>query len=106
MCVSFGLSMEILTKMSHVPNILKGTRGIVERIEYDPNRTALIALLRHAEAAEGYEGQKHAPLSYIVCPRGVAVGHELQASRSGAVDVKPGNSMQLRHIPVLSLIHI
>jgi large subunit ribosomal protein L2 len=80
-------------------------RGIVERIEYDPNRTALIALLRHAEAAEGYEGQKHAPLSYIVCPRGVAVGHELQASRSGAVDVKPGNSMQLRHIPVGTLVH-
>ena len=81
-------------------------RGIVERIEYDPNRTALIALLRHAPAdQQGYAGEAHAALSYIVCPRGITVGNEVHASRSEALDVKPGNSMQLRHVPVGTLVH-
>eukprot|EP00802_Teleaulax_amphioxeia_P014171 Tamp_14232.p1 GENE.Tamp_14232~~Tamp_14232.p1 ORF type:complete len:364 (-),score=88.64 Tamp_14232:555-1565(-) len=79
--------------------------GIVERIEYDPNRTALIALLRHPQHDEGYEGERHAALSYILCPRGIAVGNELQASRTQLLDVKPGNSMQLRHMPVGTLVH-
>ena len=79
--------------------------GIVERIEYDPNRTALIALLRHPQDNEGYQGEMHAALSYIVCPRGIAVGNELQASRTELLDVKPGNCMQLRHIPVGTLVH-
>ena len=79
--------------------------GTVERIEYDPNRTALIALLRHSQSDEGFEGEKHAALSYIVCPRGIAVGNELQASRTQLLDVKPGNSMLLRHMPVGTLVH-
>ena len=78
--------------------------GTVERIEYDPNRTALIALLRHGNT-EGYQGVKHAALSYIVAPRGITVGMELVASRTELLDVKPGNAMQLRHIPVGTLVH-
>jgi len=87
---------------SHSTGIVTGT---VERIEYDPNRTALIALLRHPQNTQEYQGVPHAALSYIVCPRGIAVGNELVASRTELLDVKPGNSMQLRHIPVGTLVH-
>ena len=79
--------------------------GTIERIEYDPNRTALIALLRHPQNSETYQGEAHAALSYIVCPRGIAVGGELLASRTELLDVKPGNSMQLRYIPVGTVVH-
>lgn len=78
--------------------------GVVERIEYDPNRTALIALLRHPPQ-EGYVGEKLAAYSYIVSPRGIAVGTTLEASRTESLDVKPGNAMPLRHIPVGTLVH-
>lgn len=78
--------------------------GTVERIEWDPNRTAMIALLRH-KSVEGYTGAEVAAFSYIVCPRGIAVGNELVASRSEPLDVKPGNAMQLRFIPVGTLVH-
>ena len=47
------------------------------RIEYDPNRSAFIALLKHPAA--GAAASAPAPLSYIICPRGITVGSELQA---------------------------
>lgn len=78
---------------------------VVERIEYDPNRSALIALLRHCKADATEEEKAKSALSYIVCPRGIVVGSELQASRSQGLDVLPGNAMPLRFIPTGTIVH-
>ena len=65
----------------------------VERVEYDPNRTAHIALVLYSD------GERR----YIIAPKGVKPGDEI---RSGADSpIKPGNAMQLRHIPVGSVVH-
>jgi large subunit ribosomal protein L2 len=65
----------------------------VERVEYDPNRTAHIALLLYAD------GERR----YILAPKGVKDGDEL---RSGSESpIKAGNAMALRHIPVGSTVH-
>src|SRR5256884_9793335 len=67
--------------------------GVVERIEYDPNRTSHIALIRYAD------GERR----YILAPKGVKAGDEV---RSGAdAPIKSGNAMTLRHVPVGSIIH-
>ena len=68
--------------------------GTVERIEYDPNRTAFIALVTYAD------GEK----AYIVAPQRLAAGDKVISSEK-AVDVKPGNTMPLQFIPVGSIIH-
>ncbi|CAN7302458.1 50S ribosomal protein L2 [Rhizobium johnstonii] len=68
--------------------------GTVERIEYDPNRTAFIALVNYAD------GEK----AYILAPQRLAAGDKVIASEK-AVDVKPGNTMPLQYIPVGSIIH-
>ena len=65
----------------------------VERIEYDPNRTAFIALIRYQDDE----------LSYILAPQRLAVGDSVIASAQA--DVKPGNAMPLSAIPVGTLIH-
>lgn len=65
----------------------------VAAIEYDPNRTARIALLHYAD------GEKR----YILAPDGLAVGAKLLASRNA--DIKPGNSLTLRYIPPGTSIH-
>lgn len=65
----------------------------VERIEYDPNRTAFIALVRYEDGE----------LSYILAPQRLAAGDKVV---SGArVDVKPGNAMPLANIPVGTIVH-
>ena len=70
-----------------------GIPAKVERIEYDPNRTAHIALLCYAD------GERR----YIIAPRGVEVGQQLI---SGAeAPIKPGNTLPIRNIPVGSTIH-
>ena len=70
-----------------------GVPAKVERIEYDPNRSAHIALLLFAD------GERR----YILAPRGVKDGDEI---RSGSdAPIKPGNAMPMRNIPVGSLIH-
>ena len=70
-----------------------GVPAKVERIEYDPNRSAHIALLLFAD------GERR----YILAPRGVKEGDEI---RSGSdAPIKPGNAMPMRNIPVGSLIH-
>jgi len=83
--------------------------GVIERIEYDPNRTAFIALLRHpvdeSKRAEGEKKQLSDYLSYIICPQGVKVGQELEASRTQQVDIKPGNAMPLKFMPVGTAVH-
>ena len=70
-----------------------GIPATVERIEYDPNRTAHIALLKYAD------GERR----YIIAPKGVSAGDQLV---SGAhAPIKAGNSMPLRNIPVGSTVH-
>jgi large subunit ribosomal protein L2 len=65
----------------------------VERLEYDPNRTAFIALIKY----------KDGELSYILAPQRLAVGDTVV---SGAkVDVKPGNAMPLSAMPVGTIVH-
>ena len=65
----------------------------VERIEYDPNRTAFIALLRYADGE----------LSYILAPQRLSVGDEVISGSQ--VDVKPGNAMPAANIPVGTIVH-
>jgi large subunit ribosomal protein L2 len=65
----------------------------VESVEYDPNRTANIALLSYAD------GEKR----YILAPVGLAVGDTLYAGAN--VDIRPGNSLPLQNIPVGTVIH-
>ncbi|MDC0682306.1 MULTISPECIES: 50S ribosomal protein L2 [Sorangium] len=70
-----------------------GVPAKVAAIEYDPNRTARIALLHYVD------GEKR----YILAPDGLAVGATLLASRNA--DIKPGNSLTLRYIPPGTSIH-
>ena len=65
----------------------------VERIEYDPNRTSFIALVRYADGE----------LSYIIAPQRLGVGDEIVAGVQ--VDVKPGNAMPLANMPVGTIVH-
>ena len=71
-----------------------GVEGTVERLEYDPNRSAFIALINYADGE----------LAYILAPQRLAVGDKVSASES-AIDVKPGNAMPLQNIPVGSIVH-
>ena len=70
-----------------------GIPATVASVEYDPNRTARIALLHYAD------GEKR----YILAPDGLEVGATLIASRNA--DIKPGNSLTLRFIPPGTAIH-
>ncbi len=70
-----------------------GVPAKVATIEYDPNRTARIALLNYAD------GEKR----YILAPDGLSVGQEVISSRNA--DIKPGNSLPLNAIPVGTAIH-
>jgi len=67
--------------------------GTVERLEYDPNRTAFIALVRYADDE----------LSYIIAPQRLNVGDKVVASKR--TDVKPGNAMELASVPVGTIVH-
>jgi large subunit ribosomal protein L2 len=66
----------------------------VERIEYDPNRSAFIALVKYEDGEQ----------RYILAPQRLAPGDKVIASDK-VVDVKPGNTMPLQFIPVGSIIH-
>ena len=70
-----------------------GIVAMVERLEYDPNRTAHLALLCYKD------GER----SYIIAPKGIAVGAQLQSGSDAPI--KPGNALPLRNIPVGSTIH-
>ncbi|MBO43671.1 MAG: 50S ribosomal protein L2 [Rhodospirillaceae bacterium] len=70
-----------------------GMTATVERIEYDPNRTAFIALITYEDGEQ----------SYILAPQRLAPGEQVV---SGAdVDIKPGNALPLNNIPVGTIIH-
>ncbi|MFK8022030.1 MAG: 50S ribosomal protein L2 [Pseudomonadales bacterium] len=70
-----------------------GIGATVERLEYDPNRTAFIALLLYAD------GERR----YIIAPKGVKAGDEIISG--DASPIKAGNSLPLRNIPLGSVIH-
>jgi len=70
-----------------------GISGVVSAIEYDPNRTARIALITYKD------GEKR----YILCPDGLTVGREIVSGASA--DVKVGNALPLGEIPVGEMIH-
>jgi large subunit ribosomal protein L2 len=67
--------------------------AVVERIEYDPNRTAFIALLKYDDGE----------LSYILAPQRLAVGDSVVSGEH--VDVKPGNAMPLANMPIGTIVH-
>ena len=67
--------------------------AVVERLEYDPNRTAFIALIKY----------KDGELSYILAPQRLAKGDTVVASANA--DIKPGNAMPLKNMPVGTIVH-
>lgn len=67
--------------------------GTVERLEYDPNRSAFIALVKYDDGE----------LNYILAPQRISAGDKVIAGAK--VDVKPGNAMPLSAIPVGTIIH-
>ncbi|MAI53300.1 MAG: 50S ribosomal protein L2 [Gammaproteobacteria bacterium TMED95] len=70
-----------------------GIKAIVERLEYDPNRTANIALLKYAD------GERR----YVIAPKGLAAGDEIQSGEGAPI--RAGNCMPMRNIPMGSVIH-
>jgi large subunit ribosomal protein L2 len=67
--------------------------AVIERLEYDPNRTAFIALITYEDGEQ----------SYILAPQRVSVGDKVISSAKA--DIKPGNAMPLSTIPVGTIIH-
>ena len=70
-----------------------GVPGIVERLEYDPNRSANIALIKYLD------GERR----YIIAPKGVAAGAEIRSGEDAPI--KAGNSLPLRNIPLGTIVH-
>src|SRR5512135_1397291 len=70
-----------------------GVPAVVERLEYDPNRSAHLALLCYAD------GERR----YIIAPKGLTVGAQLMSGNEAAIRV--GNALPLRNIPVGTTIH-
>lgn len=67
--------------------------AVVERLEYDPNRTAFIALVKYPDGM----------LAYIIAPQRLAVGDSVVAGKR--VDVKPGNAMEIGQMPIGTIVH-
>ena len=67
--------------------------AVVERIEYDPNRSSFIALIKYEDSE----------LSYILAPQRLREGDVVIAGKS--VDIKPGNAMPMQNIPVGTIVH-
>ena len=65
----------------------------VERLEYDPNRSAFIALIKYTDGE----------LSYILAPQRLKAGDEVMSGEK--VDIKPGNAMPLANMPVGTIVH-
>ncbi len=70
-----------------------GVVGTVERLEYDPNRTAFIALIKYEDGE----------LSYIIAPQRLSAGDQVVSGED--VDIRPGNAMPLQNIPVGTIVH-
>jgi large subunit ribosomal protein L2 len=70
-----------------------GIPATVERIEYDPNRTAYIALVCYAD------GERR----YIIAPKGLSAGDKIESGNAAAIKV--GNTLPIRNIPLGSVVH-
>jgi large subunit ribosomal protein L2 len=70
-----------------------GIPAVVERLEYDPNRTAYIALLKYAD------GERR----YIIAPKGLKAGDPVESGESAPI--RAGSTLPLRNIPVGSVVH-
>ena len=70
-----------------------GVPAKVDSVQYDPNRSARIALLRYVD------GEK----AYILAPDGMKIGDTIVSSKNA--DIQPGNALRLRFIPVGTMIH-
>src|SRR6056300_747176 len=68
-------------------------KATVERLEYDPNRTAFIALITYEDGEQ----------AYILAPQRLAAGDKVEAGPQA--DIKPGNALPLANIPVGTLVH-
>ena len=73
--------------------IKRNIKGTVERIEYDPNRTAYIALINYADNEK----------KYIICPQNLKVGDVIEAGQN--IEIKIGNCLHVKDIPPGSSIH-
>ena len=71
----------------------KGSKGIVERIEYDPNRTAYIALIKYEDEVR----------NYIICPQNLKIGDTVSSGKDS--EIKVGNCLELKDIPQGTSIH-
>jgi len=71
----------------------KNVSATVERIEYDPNRTAYIALIK-------YEDKE---MNYIICPQNLKVGEKIESGKN--IEIKIGNNLELKDIPPGTSIH-
>ena len=67
--------------------------GTIERLEYDPNRTAFIALVKYEDGE----------LAYILAPQRIKAGDKVVAGER--TDVKPGNAMPIKNIPIGTIVH-
>jgi large subunit ribosomal protein L2 len=70
-----------------------GIKGKVEAIEYDPNRTVFIALIKYEDGDKGY----------ILCPKDLKVGDEIICAEKA--EIKVGNRLKLKYIPAGTLVH-
>ena len=68
-------------------------KATVDRIEYDPNRTAYIALITYKDKEK----------SYIICPQGLKIGDKVESGKN--VEIKTGNSLELKDIPPGTNLH-
>ncbi|AUI72590.1 50S ribosomal protein L2 [Companilactobacillus alimentarius] len=73
--------------------IKDGVKATVKSIEYDPNRTANIALIHYSDGVK----------SYIIAPKGLEVGQIVESGKDA--DIKPGNALALADIPVGTVLH-
>ena len=71
----------------------RGMAATVERLEYDPNRTAFIALIKYEDGVQ----------AYILAPQRLKAGDKVIADDQ--VDIKPGNAMPLKNMPVGTIVH-
>ena len=80
-------------RMVDFKRLKSGVSATVERLEYDPNRTAYIALIKYEDGE----------VAYILAPQRLAVGDQVVAGE--LVDIKPGNALPMQNIPVGTIIH-
>ena len=71
----------------------KNVPAVVERLEYDPNRTAYIALIKYDDNER----------NYIICPQNLKVGDKVESGKN--VEIKTGNCLELKDIPPGTLLH-